>query len=62
MRPFVLGDLSALNLRTMSWLWVKGDKPALRHSHALVSYSDEIVIMGGKNTEGLCKEIYPIRY
>ena len=62
MQPFVLGSLSALNLKTMTWIWVKGDKPTLRHSHAIVNYMDEIVILGGKNMEGLCKEIYPIRY
>ena len=62
MRPWIMGSLSALNLKTMSWIWVKGDKPTLRHSHALLSYADEIIILGGKNLDGLCKEVYPIKY
>lgn len=38
MRPWVIGNISALNLKTMNWIWVKGDKPTLRHSHSLLSY------------------------
>jgi N-acetylneuraminic acid mutarotase len=56
MRPWVLRTLSVLNLKTMSWLTLKGDKPSYRHSHLLMASSeDEIVILGGKNMEGLCK-------
>lgn len=55
MRPWVLGNLSVLNLKNMNWLGVKGERPSRRHSHALMSYSNEIVILGGKNVEGLCK-------
>ena len=62
MRPWIIGSISALNLKTMSWFWVKGDKPTLRHSHALLAYSDEVIILGGKNLDGLCKEVYPIKY
>jgi hypothetical protein len=40
MKPWVLGSLSALNLRTMNWLWVKGDKPALRHSHSVLCFEN----------------------
>jgi hypothetical protein len=49
MRPWVLGSLCVLNLKTMNWLAVKGDKPALRHSHSLISHDNEIVVLGGKN-------------
>lgn len=62
MRPWVLGALNALNLKTMTWVWVKGDKPTLRHSHALLQYGEQIVILGGKNIEGLCKEVCPIKF
>jgi hypothetical protein len=63
MRPWVLKTLSALNLRTMSWLAIKGDKPSYRHSHLLMaSREDEVVILGGKNMEGLCKEVFPINF
>ena len=55
MRPWIIGNLSALNLKTMNWLKVKGDKPTLRHSHTLLSYHDEVIILGGKNLDGLCK-------
>jgi len=54
-RPWVLGNLSILNLWTMNWIWIKGEKPPLRHSHCLFNYSDEIIIMGGKNLDGLSK-------
>lgn len=49
MRPWVLGNLCVLNLKTMSWLYVKGDKPAIRHSHSLIANGNEIVVLGGKN-------------
>ena len=50
MRPWVLNALSALNLKTMSWLTVKGEKPSYRHSHLLMQgREDELVILGGKN-------------
>jgi hypothetical protein len=63
MRPWVLRSLSALNLKTMSWLAIKGDKPSFRHSHLLMaSKEDELVILGGKNMEGLCKEVFPIAF
>jgi hypothetical protein len=62
MRPWVLGGLNVLSLRTMTWLWVKGDKPALRHSHVLLLHEEEMVVLGGKNIEGLCKEVYPIKF
>ena len=62
MRPWVLGNLCALNLRTMSWLTVKGDKTALRHGHSLISYGNEIVVLGSKNLYGLRKEVYPIKF
>ena len=62
MRPWVLGNLCVLNLKTMNWLSVKGDKPALRHSHSLMAYDNEVVVLGGKNVEGLCKEVYPIKF
>lgn len=55
MRPWVLNNLTILNLWTMNWIWVKGEKPSLRHSHCLLPYSDEIIILGGKNLDGLCK-------
>ena len=37
MRPWVLRSLSALNLKTMSWLTIKGEKPSFRHSHLLMA-------------------------
>lgn len=63
MRPWVLNALSALNLKTMSWLTVKGEKPSYRHSHLLMpGREDELVILGGKNMEGLCKEVFPVTF
>jgi hypothetical protein len=58
MNPFVLNSIHFLSLRTMSWIKVSGEKPPYRYSHSLSVVQGDIVILGGKNTEGLCKEVY----
>lgn len=59
----MLRGLSALNLKTMNWLMIKGDKPSYRHSHLLMAArDDELVILGGKNMDGLCKEVFPFTF
>lgn len=37
MRPWVLNRLNALNLRTLNWLSIKGEKASYRHSHILMA-------------------------
>jgi hypothetical protein len=39
----------------MNWIKVKGENLVGRYMHSLVNYQNEIVIVGGKNMEGLCK-------
>lgn len=58
MKPSVLNSMHFLNLRTLNWIKVGGEKPPYRYSHAITVVNDEIVILGGKGLEGLCKEVY----
>jgi len=55
MRPWTLNSIFALNLITMNWIKISGEKPTYRHSHVLNGNDNEIVILGGKNMDGLCK-------
>lgn len=47
-----------LNLKTLNWIKVGGEKPPYRYSHALTVVHDEIVILGGKGLDGLSKEVF----
>ena len=34
----------------------------MRHSHTLLAHHDSLIILGGKNVDGLCKEVFPMRF
>ena len=50
MKPFVLNSMHFLNLKTLEWIEVKGQKPPYRYSHTMMINGGEIIILGGKNT------------
>ena len=58
MKPFVLNSMHFFNLLTFNWISVQGEKPPYRYSHSLSIVHGDIIILGGKNTEGLCKEVF----
>lgn len=46
----------------MEWIDVKGDNKIGRYAHGVIINGDqEIIIFGGKNHEGICKEIYAMQ-
>ena len=62
MKPFVLNTLHFFNLKTFNWIKVAGEKPPYRYAHSLSIFGGEIVVLGGKGVEGLCKEVFVMPY
>lgn len=62
MTPSVLPTLHVLDLSVLNWIKVKGENPGCRCSHSMMISGNEIVILGGKNTEGLCKEVMALNF
>lgn len=58
MKPFVLNSMHFLNLKNHNWIEVNGERPPYRYSHSLSIVRGDIIILGGKGTEGLCKEVF----
>lgn len=59
--PFTLNTIHFLDLKMLEWKNINDEGHIYRYGHNLINYMDnEIVIFGGKNDEGLSKQIYPL--